>query len=151
MNSRIRCPLYISFKSWLCCCSLPSVAPQQQDSGEGVSCDKIISVMNDRTQIRHGMHDWTWHVWFITSQTCDAWFTLQISVIGVVSWICYEKLCDAWWLQKISVICDRYSPLPRVVAKRQLPANFAGWERAYHWLKLCWKTKVWGIFQGAVK
>ena len=22
-------PLYISFKSWLCCCSLPSVAPQQ--------------------------------------------------------------------------------------------------------------------------
>ena len=69
----------------------------------------------------------------------------------VVSWIRYEKLCDAWWLQKISVICDRYSPLPRVVAKRQLPANFAGWERAYHWLKLCWKTKVWGIFQGAVK
>ena len=30
MNSRIRRPLYISFKSWLCCCSLPSVAPQQQ-------------------------------------------------------------------------------------------------------------------------
>ena len=29
MNSRIRPPLYISFKSWLCCCSLPSVAPQQ--------------------------------------------------------------------------------------------------------------------------
>ena len=29
MNSRIRRPLYISFKSWLCCCSLPSVAPQQ--------------------------------------------------------------------------------------------------------------------------
>lgn len=62
------------------------------------SCDKIISAMHDRTQIRHGMHYWKWHVWFITSQTCDAWFTLQISVIGVVSWICYEKLCDAWWL-----------------------------------------------------
>ena len=29
MNSRIRRPLYISFNSWLCCCSLPSVAPQQ--------------------------------------------------------------------------------------------------------------------------
>ena len=29
MNSRIRRTLYISFKSWLCCCSLPSVAPQQ--------------------------------------------------------------------------------------------------------------------------
>ena len=29
MNSRIRRPLYISFKSWLCCCSLPTVAPQQ--------------------------------------------------------------------------------------------------------------------------
>ena len=29
MNSRIRRPLYVSFKSWLCCCSLPSVAPQQ--------------------------------------------------------------------------------------------------------------------------
>ena len=29
MNSRIRRPLYISFKSWLCCCSLHSVAPQQ--------------------------------------------------------------------------------------------------------------------------
>ena len=29
MNSRIRRSLYISFKSWLCCCSLPSVAPQQ--------------------------------------------------------------------------------------------------------------------------
>ena len=29
MNSRIRRPLYISFKSW-CCCSLPSVAPQQK-------------------------------------------------------------------------------------------------------------------------
>ena len=31
MNSRIRRPLYISFKSWLCCCSLPSVAPQQKE------------------------------------------------------------------------------------------------------------------------
>ena len=30
MNSRIRRPLYISLKSWLCCCSLPTVAPQQQ-------------------------------------------------------------------------------------------------------------------------
>ena len=30
MNSRIRCPLYISLKSWLCCCSLPMVAPQQK-------------------------------------------------------------------------------------------------------------------------
>ena len=29
MNSRIRRPLYISLKSWLCCCSLPTVAPQQ--------------------------------------------------------------------------------------------------------------------------
>ena len=29
MNSRIRRPLYIFFKSWLCCCSLPTVAPQQ--------------------------------------------------------------------------------------------------------------------------
>ena len=29
MNSRIRRPLYISFKSSLCCFSLPSVAPQQ--------------------------------------------------------------------------------------------------------------------------
>lgn len=28
-------------------------------------------------------------------------------------------------LQKISVICDRYPPFPRVVAKRQVPANFA--------------------------
>ena len=28
MNSRIRRPLYISFKSWLCCCSLPSVTIQ---------------------------------------------------------------------------------------------------------------------------
>ena len=25
----IRPTLYISFKSWLCCCSLPTVAPQQ--------------------------------------------------------------------------------------------------------------------------
>ena len=32
MNSRICRPLYISFKSWLCCCSLPSVAPQQLNS-----------------------------------------------------------------------------------------------------------------------
>ena len=32
---------------------------------------------------------------------------------------------DASCLQKISVICDRYPPFPRVVAKRQLPANFA--------------------------
>ena len=30
MNSRIRRPLYISLKSWLCCCSLPTVAPQQK-------------------------------------------------------------------------------------------------------------------------
>ena len=29
MNSRIRHPLYISLKSWSCCCSLPTVAPQQ--------------------------------------------------------------------------------------------------------------------------
>ena len=29
MNSRIRRPLYISLKSWLCCCSLPTVAPEQ--------------------------------------------------------------------------------------------------------------------------
>ena len=29
MNSRIRLPLYIFFKSWLCCCSLPAVAVQQ--------------------------------------------------------------------------------------------------------------------------
>ena len=33
MNLRIHRPLYISFKSWLCCCSLPSVAPQQ------IACD----------------------------------------------------------------------------------------------------------------
>ena len=32
MNSRIRRPLYISLKSWLCCCSLPTVAPQQKSS-----------------------------------------------------------------------------------------------------------------------
>ena len=31
MNSRIRRPSYISLKSWLCCCSLPTVAPQQLD------------------------------------------------------------------------------------------------------------------------
>ena len=29
MNSRLRPPLYISLKSWLCCCSLPTVVPQQ--------------------------------------------------------------------------------------------------------------------------
>ena len=30
MNSRSRSTLYISLKSWLCCCSLSTVAPQQQ-------------------------------------------------------------------------------------------------------------------------
>ena len=30
MNSRIRRPLYNSLKSWLRCCSLPTVAPQQK-------------------------------------------------------------------------------------------------------------------------
>ena len=32
-------PLYISFKSWLCCCSLPSVAPQQQRLRRQISLD----------------------------------------------------------------------------------------------------------------
>ena len=40
-------PIYISFKSWLCCCSLPAVAPQQL---EGLRMDKPLAVYLPKRQ-----------------------------------------------------------------------------------------------------
>ena len=37
------------------------------------------------------------------------------------------------------------------VTKSQLLANFTGWKRVHHKLKLLWKTKTWGKFVSAVE
>ena len=49
MNSRIRRPLYISLKSWLCCCSLPTVAPQQLNKWNNYQAYLYDNFLNKRT------------------------------------------------------------------------------------------------------
>ena len=45
----------------------------------------------------------------------------------------------------------KYSTKSKEIAKSLLPANFTGWQRVYHRVKLLWKTKIWGNFEVEVE
>ena len=81
MNLRIRRPLYISFKSWLCCCSLPSVAPQQ------LFCLETLATILNSVVILKPSSPVSWNKCFVQSTDFHWWSNRTVGESPTLTWI----------------------------------------------------------------
>ena len=88
------------------------------------------------------------------------WLALAHCILGVSifktetcknSGLKYRYLVEKSPRWKENTKTARRQDLNRDVTKSRLPANFTGQKRAYHQLKLLWKTKTWSNFKITVE